>query len=256
MKNNTCKILSNIRICDNIFEMRFIDKDIAELSRPGQFIHISVGNEYGPILRRPISISDVNKDDSIISLVYQTVGKGTTLLSKMSEGDTIDIIGPLGNGFPIYKEKKCAIVGGGIGIAPLLFLTKELTSCDIFLGFKTDTYLIKDFEKTGFSVNIATENGISGYSGYVTDLLKNNIEKYDIVYSCGPKLMMQKVSQICNENNKECFISLEERMACGIGACLVCTCKIKVKDDKKGYSNKRVCKDGPVFNAKEVIFDD
>lgn len=254
MFNEKCKVLQNIELASNIYEMKLKTDKMAEQAMPGQFLHIKVNTGQYPLLRRPISINRTIKEEKTITIVYQRKGKGTVELSQIQAGAVLDVIGPLGQGFPINMDKKCAVIGGGIGIAPLLELAAKLQNCDAFLGFRDQTYKVEEFQKVCSNVAIATEDGSTGQKGYATDLIEKSINSYDVVYACGPKAMMVKVMEICSRNNVECYVSLEERMGCGVGACLVCTCKIKGWDGE--WHHKRACKDGPVFNAKEVVFDD
>ncbi|WP_291643606.1 dihydroorotate dehydrogenase electron transfer subunit [Clostridium sp.] len=215
--------------------------------KPGQFFMLKVGN-LEPLLPRPISVYDVCEDK--ISFLYQIVGKGTKLLSKLSENDEIQIMGPLGNGFDVEKIKgKIAVVSGGIGIAPLIYLIKKLTDCeiDLYAGFRTVDYSVDTVEKNVNKVCLSTESGKIGHKGYVTDLI--DPQKYNTVICCGPEIMMKKVVHKCNDANVPVYVSMESHMACGIGACLVCTCKTVA-------GNKRTCKDGPVFLGKDLIFND
>ncbi|MGH4118372.1 dihydroorotate dehydrogenase electron transfer subunit [Clostridium sp.] len=215
--------------------------------KPGQFFMIKV-ESLEPLLPRPISVYDVCEEK--ISFLYQIVGQGTKLLSKLKENDEIQIMGPLGNGFDIEKIKgNIAVVSGGIGIAPLLYLIKKLTDCnvDLYAGFRTVDYSADTVSKFVNETYISTESGAIGHKGYVTDLI--NPQKYNTVICCGPEIMMKKVVHKCNDTNVPVFVSMESHMACGIGACLVCTCKTV-------EGNKRTCKDGPVFLGKDLIFND
>lgn len=253
MFNKKCKVISNNEIVCSIFEMVIEDRDIAIEARPGQFLHIKAKLTSDTLLRRPISICEISGDK--ITIVYQVVGKGTTELSLVRPLEFIDVIGPLGNAFPIDKEKKCAVIGGGIGIAPLLELTKQFKSCDAYLGFKSDVYKINSFEKHCDNVIISTEDGSVGNKGYITNFIKD-IERYEVIYTCGPKIMMKNVKELCHiVPSITCYLSMEERMGCGIGACLVCTCKTINREDSE-WHYKKVCTDGPVFNAEEVELND
>jgi dihydroorotate dehydrogenase electron transfer subunit len=173
----------------------------------------------------------------------------------MKEGESLSIQGPLGNGYDVnatYASKDAIIFGGGIGIPPMLELAKQL-NCkkQIVLGYKDELFLNEEFEKYG-TVTIATEDGSCGTKGNVLDAVKAHNIKGDVIYACGPMPMLRAIKAYALENNIECYISLEEKMACGIGACLACVCKSKDIDDHSKVHNKRVCKEGPVFNAKEV----
>ncbi|MDI6603529.1 MAG: dihydroorotate dehydrogenase electron transfer subunit [Thermoanaerobacteraceae bacterium] len=237
------KIISNIEISSGIYKMVL---EWEEKAFPGQFVMLNCGGRT--LLKRPMSICDIDK--KILTIVYQLKGEGTKNLSKMKPGDSIEITGPHGHGFDIFENKKILIVGGGVGIPPLLYLTKELKSEKIYiaLGFRSEIYLIDEFKKYG-EVFIATEDGSHGKCGYVTDLIKDIIDDIDIIYGCGPKPMLKALKEMAIKAKKPCQISVEERMGCGIGACMVCACKIK---DKDNFHYKKVCKDGPVFWAEEV----
>lgn len=252
MFTKKCKVISNQKISDTIYEMVIEDDDIAHAAKPGQFLHIKTNVNSDALLRRPISICEVNQNK--ITIVYQLKGKGTKELCNLKATEIIDLLGPIGNSFPIFLDKKCAIIGGGIGIAPLLELSKRLADCDAYLGFQSMPYKVKDYERTCKNVIISTEDGSYGNKGFITDFM-NDISKYEIVYTCGPKIMMNKVKSLCKEASVKCYLSVEERMGCGIGACLVCVCKThNLLDGSLNY--KKVCVDGPVFDAMEVVLDD
>lgn len=238
------KVKENIEIAPGIFKLTV--KGYFQ-AKPGQFYMLKAwGREL--ILPRPISVYDI--DEQGISFLYAAVGKGTKILSKLKEDDEVKIMGPLGNGFEVENIKgKVAIIAGGIGIAPMNYLVKELKECeiDLYAGFREFSYSLEGFEKYVNSVQVSTETGNIGYKGFVTNLVK--VEKYDLVICCGPEVMMKKVVDMCIKEKVEVYISMENRMACGVGACLVCTCKTK-------EGNKRTCKDGPVYNGKDLVFND
>lgn len=252
MNNEICELIYNREIAQGIFELVFKSESMAATALPGQFVHLKVNNGLYPLLRRPISIHSVDKVNGTMAIIYHLVGCGSEALSNLQSGE-VDVMGPLGNGFPIIEGKKCAVVGGGIGTAPLLELTKNIPDCDAYLGFRNSTYKVDAFENSSNKVYVTTEDGSVGYKGYITDQLEKFIADYDVVYTCGPKVMMKKVTEICAVNNVECYVSIEERMGCGIGACLVCACK--VKEENGDWHYKKACKDGPVFNAKVVLLD-
>lgn len=191
--------------------------------------------------------------DQALRIVYRVQGKGTEEFSKMRTGGNVDIVGPLGNGFPL-KEKKAFLIGGGIGIPPLLQLAKEL-KCEkqFILGFQDSLFLQEEFKRLG-NPYVATEDGSYGTEGNVMDAIRENGLDAEIIYACGPMPMLRAVKEYAREKNIECWISLEERMACGIGACLGCVCKSKERDGHTNVNNKRICKEGPVFRAEEVEF--
>lgn len=235
---NSVKILENKKVSDGIYLMKL---NTSLKGAPGQFYMLKVGN-LDPLLPRPISIYDVEENE--ISFLYQVVGKGTEIMANKKVGERIEILGPLGNGFNI-EGKKVAVVGGGIGIAPLLYLCKKLKSenkyVEVFLGYKMKPYLAEEFEKTADKVHIATEDGSVGHKGYVTEIIGKD---FDTLYSCGPNLMMKSLKSL-NICDRE-YYSLEARMACGIGACLGCSIKTV-------NGMKRVCHEGPIFSKDEVI---
>lgn len=240
MKNDMSKIIENKHICDNIFELVVLS-DIVPL--PGQFYMIKgLNGDY--LLPRPISVH--NYQDGKLRLLYRVSGHGTDQISRMKVNDNIQVFGPLGNGFDIaLLNGKIAIVGGGIGIAPLLYLMKNIESKkpDVYLGFKDETFCLEGFGPNRNELIVVTEDGNTGHKGYVTDFI--NVKDYDIVITCGPEIMMEKIIRACLEKNVEVYASMEKRMACGVGACLGC-----VINTKNG--NKRVCKDGPVFNGTDL----
>jgi dihydroorotate dehydrogenase electron transfer subunit len=203
------------------------------------------------MLPRPISICEVREETGALRLVYRVAGKGTEEFSRLKEGNSIDIMGPLGNGFPL-QGKKAILIGGGIGIPPMLELAKRL-SCEkyIVLGYRDSTFLEEEFQPYG-EVFTATEDGSKGVKGNVLDAIRENGLEADIIYACGPTPMLRGVKAYAKEQGIECFLSLEERMACGIGACLACICKTGKKDHHTNVNNTRICKEGPVFSGEEI----
>jgi dihydroorotate dehydrogenase electron transfer subunit len=212
---------------------------------PGQFYLVRAwGND--PLLSRPLSIHDVGP--GTVSFLYQVRGKGTELLTQLAPGDTLTVTGPLGNGFCTEGlHKNVAIVTGGIGIAPALYLVRSLPGCRVTVvaGFRHDVYGLSEFRLLGTDVLVATEDGCEGAKGLCTDIF--NPAAFDAVLTCGPTPMMARVARMCGEAGVPCQASLEAHMACGVGACLVCACATL-------SGNKRVCADGPVFDAAEVIW--
>ena len=210
------------------------------------------------LLPRPISICEIDKENGRLRVVYRVTGPktGTEEFSKLKAGDIIPVIGPLGNGFPYEKAegKKVFLMGGGIGVPPILELAKQM-DCEkkqIVVGYRdAQTFLKEEFEQNG-ELYISTEDGSVGTKGNVMDAIRENALEADMIYACGPTPMLRAIKQYAEENGIECYISLEERMACGIGACLACVCKSKEKDAHSNVNNKRICKDGPVFLSTEV----
>ena len=243
MNYKKSKVLYNEKVIDNIYKM--VCEDTNEI-KPGQFYMLKLNGQT--LLPRPISICE--KEDNKITFLYAVVGKGTEEFSKLNEGDYINLTGPLGNGFDLSKDLgKVAVVTGGIGTAPMVEVSKKLREknkdaiIDVYAGFRDEIYLKEELSKYANSVNITTNTGKHGHKGFVTDILKP--EEYDTVLCCGPEIMMKRVIEMCKEKNVKIYVSMEKHMACGVGACLVCTCKTK-------DGNKRTCKDGPVFDGYYV----
>ena len=245
-------IIRQEKIGTGIYSMWIRTEQVAEHAKAGQFVSVYC-NDGSRLLPRPISICEINKEEKTLRLVYRVAGKGTGEFSAMKAGETLHIVGPLGNGFP-KKEKKAFLIGGGIGIPPMLQLAKEL-DCEkqIVLGYRDELFLLDEFQKQG-EVYLATEDGSTGTKGNVLDAIRANALTADMIYACGPTPMLRALKTYAAENGIECWISMEERMACGIGACLACVCKSKEKDAHSNVNNKRICKEGPVFLAEEVEF--
>lgn len=245
-------ILRKKEIADEIFDIWIQTEEIARFSRAGQFVMLYC-NDGSRLLPRPISICEINPEEKSLRLVYRIAGKGTKEFSEMKEGMELTVLGPLGNGFP-KKEASALVIGGGIGIPPMLELSRQL-NCrkQIILGFRDQLFLEKDFEPYG-DVFLATEDGSAGTKGNVLDAISEHGLKADIIYACGPLPMLRALKAYAKEHHMECYVSLEERMACGIGACLGCVCKSKETDSHTNVKNKRICKEGPVFEAQEVDF--
>ncbi len=228
-------------------------KDLAEESWCGRFVNIYC---EGKTLRRPISICEIDKENGTITLVFEVRGEGTKWLSERKAGDELDILGPLGNGFFPEKDKRAIFVGGGIGCPPMLGAAEDYgENAEVILGFRSQKQMIllEDFKRVAKDVSVATNDGSYGVKGFVTDILKEKLaeNKDAIVYACGPMPMLKGIAALCEEQQVKCYISLEERMGCGIGACLACACEIH---DKTGTHVLHVCKNGPVFDASEVVF--
>ena len=250
-------VVSQEEIGKDIFSLWLQTDQMAQYARPGQFLSLYTGNS-SKLLPRPISICEIDKENGRLRVVYRVTGPktGTEEFSKLKAGDIIPVIGPLGNGFPYEKAegKKVFLMGGGIGVPPILELAKQM-DCEkkqIVVGYRdAQTFLKEEFEQNG-ELYISTEDGSVGTKGNVMDAIRENALEADMIYACGPTPMLRAIKQYAEENGIECYISLEERMACGIGACLACVCKSKEKDAHSNVNNKRICKDGPVFLSTEV----
>lgn len=245
-------IVSQQCIGTDIYDMVLSFPKGAKEARPGQFIAMYC-EDGTKLLARPISICGIDAEAGTLRVVYRIAGEGTRLFSQMKAGDSLEVMGPLGNGFTM-KDKKAIIVGGGIGIPPMLELAKQL-DCEktVVLGYRDELFLKEEFEACA-NVAVATEDGSTGTKGTVIDAIEAAQVSGEIIYACGPMPMLKALAEYADAHGMEAQISLEERMACGIGACLGCICKTKEKDHHTNVNNTRICKDGPVFDAKEVVF--
>lgn len=236
----------------NLFRMDILCFDIANAAQPGQFVHILPD---GMTLRRPISICNIDKQNGVITIVFEVKQDGTKRIANKNKGENLDILGPLGHGFTLMPDaEKVVLIGGGIGTPPLLTLAKYYGSkATAILGFRSAEYVIlqDEFQAAGAKAILCTDNGTAGRKGLVTEPLKDLIANgnIDALYACGPLVMLKYVSAMADEANVFCEVSMEERMGCGIGACLVCACKLQ-KEGKNVMGH--VCKDGPVFSSREV----
>lgn len=236
------KIVSNIEVSRNIFEVK-VQMETQKEIKPGQFYMIRGWEANDPFLPRPISVADVEGD--ILTFLYELRGRGTHIISKLDKDDKLEILGPLGNGFSLGNYKRTAIISGGIGIAPMFYLLKHLQGrVDFYAGFRNEVYWMEKIEERVDKLYISTEDGSVGHRGFCIDNFVP--EKYDLVLTCGPLPMMKRVVEMC-EGIVPVQLSMDSKMACGIGACLGCT--IETPDGMK-----RVCKEGPVFKRKEVVF--
>ena len=237
------RVIQNTNIDNNIYKLK-VEGNFSVL--PGQFFMLRAwGRE--PLLSRPISIHDA--DMNSISFLYQIIGEGTRILGKLKCDDKIELIGPLGNGFATDKmQGKIAIVSGGIGIAPMLYTAKNIVNAeiDVYAGFRDESYVVSELSKYVANIYTSTDIGLDGHRGFITDIF--NPLGYDLVLCCGPEIMMAKVIKICNKCDTPVYVSMESHMACGVGACLVCTCKTV-------NGMKRTCKDGPIFLGKDVLIN-
>ena len=244
------KIIRQDEIATDIYSMVIQAPEIASQAVPGQFIDV-YSADGSKLLPRPISLCEIDRAAGTLRIVYRIAGKGTKEFSMLTSDHTITILGPLANGFT-KKDKKAILIAGGIGIPPMLQLAKELT-CEksIVLGFRYEQFLSEEFEPYG-TVYKSSDNGAIGVKGTVMDAIRQYGIEGTEIYACGPTPMLRAIQSYALEHGIEAQLSLEERMACGVGACLACVCKSKEIDDHSQVKNKRVCKDGPVFYAEEV----
>lgn len=252
-KDQKMVILNQKELAKNIFEIT-LKGDLSEYVQTGQFVNIKVNEESYPTLRRPISICNLDKQNNELTLIYRAEGLGTKILSKKSKGEEVDILGPLGTGFDysLVKENETVVlIGGGVGVPPLYELAKRLFEKGIkvisVLGFASKEFVFYEEEFKKYSqVYICTMDGSLGFNGNVLELIESENIDFDWVFSCGPKPMLKGISDKYSKTKKG-YVSLEERMACGIGACYACVCSCQ--DNKV----KRICKDGPVFKLGEIL---
>ena len=250
-----CTVVSQECIGTDIYSLWIQTEEIASEAVPGQFVSLYC-KDQSKLLPRPISLCQIDREKGRLRLVYRVTGKGTgtEAFSRLHPGVVIETLGPLGNGFPLKEAegKKVFLIGGGIGIPPMLETAKELNADKTaVLGYRDELFLKDEFEKYA-DVYVATEDGSAGTRGNVLDAIRENALKADVIFACGPTPMLRALKSYAEENNITCWISMEERMACGIGACLACVCKSKDIDSHSQVHNKRVCKDGPVFLSTEV----
>lgn len=233
--------------------------DIAITARPGQFLHIRCSDSHDPLLRRPISIYKVSREKKTVGILYRVAGSGTARLERYSH---LDVMGPLGNGFQMPSpELNIMVVAGGIGVAPLYFLLQEMSvagqQAHVLLGASSVSHLlmVEEIKRLNHSIYLATDDGSAGYHGYVTDFCEDIIKRgIDEVFACGPRPMLAVLAGMLLKHNLPGQFSMEERMGCGIGACLACACKTR-KDGSAGFDYSHICKDGPIFPADKVVWD-
>ena len=248
-----CTVISQDCIAKDIYSLWLKTDKIAAQARPGQFVSVYC-NDGGHLLPRPISLCEINQEKGTLRLVYRVVGKGTEMFAALKAGDSVEVLGPLGNGFPMEEAegKRVFLIGGGIGVQPMLETAKQLKGEPVLvMGYRDELFLTDEMKKAGELV-IATEDGSAGTKGNVLDAIRENDLKADMIFACGPKPMLRALKAYGLENNIPCYVSMEERMACGVGACLGCVCQSTEVDDHSQVKNKRVCKDGPVFLSTEV----
>ena len=251
-----CRVVSNVEVGSGLFALTMEAPVLCAQAQPGQFVHITCGE--GNLLRRPISICNVAQEN--MTIVFQVKGDGTAWLSKRRTGDTLDVLGTLGHGFRMEELGDHPVfIGGGIGVPPMLMTMRKAkengAEPEAILGFRNKNAVIleDDFRASG-ETHVCTDDGSYGLPGFVTDVLKLHMQTATSVCACGPKPMLKAIAQIAEEQGIPCQVSMEERMGCGIGACLVCACELKLREGEQGVRYGHVCKDGPVFDSKEVVW--
>lgn len=249
----TAAITEQKKIATDIYGMWLQTKEIAREAVPGQFLSV-YSRDASRMLPRPISICEIDKGQGRIRLVYRIAGRGTAEFAACRPGDTLEIVGPLGNGFPLDKGyEKVFLIGGGIGIPPMVELSRQLTGEKLIVaGYRNSELFLKEELEQGGRMYIATEDGSAGIKGNVLNAIEENGLKAEAVFACGPTPMLRALKTYAAEQGMDCYLSLEERMACGVGACLACVCKSMDVDSHTHVKNKRICKDGPVFVAEEI----
>ncbi len=256
------RVLEREEVADGYFSLLLEERRLAREAFPGQFLHIRITDNAVPFLRRPFSIAGTFPGEGLSRVIFRLSGEGTKILSRIRSGDALDCLGPLGNGFkPSEDLQPSVLVGGGIGVAPLLFLAKTLEKSRkkviLYYGVSRAAELlpVQKFLPPGVDVNLATDDGSGGFRGFVTDLLQSHLQTGFLpgeIFACGPRPMLQNLAEMYRGKEISMQFSLEEMMACGIGACLGCS--IEVQNGEKETVYKRVCRDGPVFNFFEVVW--
>ena len=252
-QKQTASVISQKELAPGIFDM-WIGTDLAAQAVPGQFICV-YPKDRSTLLPRPISICEVRKDGKALRIVYRVAGQGTGEFSCYQSGEEISVLGTLGNGFPLEKAagKRVFLMGGGIGIPPMLELAKQLTGeKQIILGYRDAALFLKEDLDSYGTVYVATEDGSVGTKGNVMDAIRENGLEADVIYACGPMPMLRAIKAYAEEKKIAAYISLEEHMACGVGACLGCVVKTREVHHHTNVNNARICTDGPVFEALEV----
>lgn len=250
------EVVSQTRVTEDILSLVLRAREVAEQAVPGQFVSL-FSKDSSRLLPRPISICEKSSGKGLIRLVYRIVGKGTEEFSELKAGDSVRLMGPLGNGFTLGATEP-VLIGGGIGIPPMLELAKALSAegvakkeLHVVLGYRDTAFLAEEFRKYA-TIHISSDTGAVGRKGNVVDCIREESINGDMIYACGPTPMLRAVKRYAYENDLPAQLSMEEHMACGIGACLACVCRTAEVDQHFKVNTRRVCKDGPVFYAEEV----
>ncbi|MHB1000580.1 MAG: dihydroorotate dehydrogenase electron transfer subunit [Armatimonadota bacterium] len=265
-------IIEHREIAPNCMYLRVEAPELVLKAVPGQFVHVQCSTSYDPLLRRPLGIHEADPHAGTFSMLYEIRGRGTSLLAERCIGDTVDILGPLGNGFALPEscDQPVLLISGGIGVAPLYFLASKLSrealckDMTCIIGARTESMLLRvdEFKQYTQDVRISTDDGSAGCHGFVTTPLSQYIEEMDknnppVVYACGPMPMLRAITDVTKSYGLKCWISTEAKMACGVGACMSCVIKVRTAPGESDADFKyiRSCKEGPVFDADEVIWD-
>lgn len=254
-RKETAVVYRQQQIATGIYDM-WIDTSIAQQAKAGQFISVYTQNQSA-LLPRPISICEADKENGRLRIVYRVAGKGTAEFATYKAGRRIDVLGTLGNGFPLEKAggKRVFLMGGGIGIPPMLELAKEIrgaASVDVIAGYRDRELFLSEELAQYARVHVATEDGSAGTKGNVLDAVREGRLQADVIFACGPMPMLRAVKSYAAEHGMQAYLSLEERMACGVGACLGCVVRTREKDRHSHVNNARICTDGPVYAAEDV----
>lgn len=252
-KKENCLVISQEKIASDVYSLWIQTENIADEAKPGQFVSLYC-RDQSRMLPRPISICQIDRQRKALRLVYRVAGKGTEEFSRLTKGHHIQAMGPLGNGFPLERAegKRVFLMGGGIGIPPMVETARALEGEKMtIVGYRDEVFLDGELEGAS-SLYIATEDGSRGTQGNVLDAVREHGLKADVIFACGPTPMLRAIKEYALREEIECWISMEERMACGIGACLACVCQSREVDDHSHVHNKRICKEGPVFLSTEV----
>lgn len=255
-KKETARVLFQKELAPGIYDM-WIKTEMAKRAFAGQFVGV-YPRDKSTLLPRPISICETNREEGKLRIVYRMAGKGTEEFAGYQAGDETEILGVLGNGFPVNeaKGKRVVLMGGGIGIPPMVELARELkeagNSVIVIAGYRDDKLFLKEDLEKYAGVYVATEDGSAGVMGNVLTVMEEKNVQADMIMACGPMPMLCAIKKYSRENGIKAYISLEERMACGVGACLGCVCRTKNIDHHSHVNNARICTDGPVFDAEDV----
>ena len=253
------EILSNVNLKGDYFSIEFYAPEVAEKARAGQFVHVKIGDDRGDwILRRPFSICNTDVEKGTVNVVYKVVGKGTAALSRIAPGVCCDVMGPLGNGFVPVEDAVPVAVCGGYGAAATFMLTRSAKNGVLLLGARStaDIILTDRYEKAGFDVRLATNDGSAGMQGFVTDLIPQLLaerpEEKFCFYACGPHPMLMALAKLLNKLGQDGQLSIDHRMCCGVGSCFACVVKVNDPGSADGWRYARSCSEGPVFKLEDV----